>query len=202
VGWPERYTDAQPDCAACGGQSYSLTLSMPASVVSREGLSLLGAPLIVTTSFTLAGPIGTSGGAFATPDGATLNVPHGALTSPTSIQIAPTRIFSVTDAWSSSDGLGYVFTPAGLTFNKPVTLTLPIDPSQPNAAIFYWSGGGWQKLGGTLNPDGKSIAVTITHFSTYAAFSTSTPFALYLPTIFNGSTSQGARSVASRAPSR
>jgi hypothetical protein len=163
--------------------SYSLNVSLPASVVSLEGLSLAGAPLVVTTSFAVAAPIGAQGGSAMTPSGVKVNVPPGALSNPTPIQISPTRIFSVTNAWSSGDGLGYVFTPAGLTFNKPVTLTLPIDPLEPNPAIVYWDGNAWQNLGGSVSADRKSISVTITHFSTYAAFWSGTPFALYLPTV-------------------
>lgn len=162
--------------------TYALTLTLPSSVVSAEGLTVQGGPTF-TTTFTVNPQIGPAGGQVTTADGVQLNVPPGALTAATSIQVHATYAISVTSGWSSGDGLAYVFGPAGLQFNAPVTLTLPVNPLRPNTAVFHWTGSSWENLGGVPGPDGHSLIVTINHFSIYASFSPGLFPSTYLPMV-------------------
>ena len=59
-------------------------------------------------------------------------------------------------------------------FNKPVTITIKIDPSKvtdmSKVGVYYYNekDGIWEYVGGTVNPDG-TVTFTVDHFSMYVA---------------------------------
>ncbi|MBI5516158.1 MAG: FG-GAP repeat protein [Deltaproteobacteria bacterium] len=118
-------------------------------------------PMDVPTAVTVT--IGAAGGT-ATLGGLTLTIPPGALTSSQSITVASTTATPPTGYMAFSPI--YQFTPAGLTFALPVTVTIPFTGS-PVAPVLFWSlatGSGYESRGGTVT--GGAVRGTITHFST------------------------------------
>lgn len=105
-------------------------------------------------------------------DGARLTVLPGSLSELVTINMAtnaappPTAPFGLFPA-----GLYWEFTPAGLPFTQPVTITLPLPPGASSEAPFFiahWNGATWEELGGTV-VNGRISAQT-THFSQFAVF--------------------------------
>jgi hypothetical protein len=111
---------------------------------------------IVTTT------IGPSGGQVAT-SGATLDIPAGALTTPTAITITEER--SGPPAPYVGLSALFQFSPEGLTFAKPATVSFSTSASAANGSVFWSlsSGPGYQALPTTWS--GTSALAPITHFS-------------------------------------
>lgn len=117
--------------------------------------------------------IGSAGGSITTADGRVgLNVPAGALGSPTAISIdAATGLPTLGDHASPVD-LG----PDGQTFHVPVLLTLGFDPDKlpegvpPSALrLVTWNVDHWEEVpGAVLNEFDNTISAPISHFSFYA----------------------------------
>jgi len=74
--------------------------------------------------------IGALGGVIQVPGGPALAIVPGALSADTAITITP-RTGSVSGALSTV----YDFQPAGLTFARPATLSIPVDPSLTEASL-------------------------------------------------------------------
>lgn len=64
------------------------------------------------------------------------------------------------------------FGPAGATFAKPVTITLPYDPGlgpdgpdPARIAVAYWNGEAWTLAGGTVHPEDNTVEVQLQAFN-------------------------------------
>lgn len=113
--------------------------------------------------------IGASGGSITSADGkATLTVPAGALSSNTTIGIQ-----EITNTGPWGVGSSYRFTPEGLVFSTPATLTINYDPAdlQGKPAELMWiytqvSDGSWKaSVRSSVNTGNNSISTPMKHFS-------------------------------------
>jgi hypothetical protein len=118
--------------------------------------------------------IGSGGGTIGTSDGtAQVDIPEGALPADTTITITPNA-----DAPAPPDstvvGVAYTFGPQGLTFAKPITVTLAFDPSKlpaglsPSAIVVFTAPDGtsvYEPLPTSVK-DATHVSATTTHFST------------------------------------
>jgi hypothetical protein len=102
-----------------------------------------------------------------------LVVPPSALSTDTTVtvsQVPPERISGYTIAGH------IIIKPSGTHFSTPARLTLPYDEtelpagfSEGDLAIYCrTSGGGWERVGGTVNTTANTISVQIDHLSEYA----------------------------------
>jgi hypothetical protein len=107
--------------------------------------------------------IGSSGGVVRL-GAASLTVPPGALSQPTTIRI--TVLSGSPPSGYTAYSSVYAFSPSGLTFTVPATIVLP-EHGAPASSSVYWStaeGGGYAPLATTL---GQGTATAkVTHFST------------------------------------
>jgi hypothetical protein len=116
--------------------------------------------------------VGVRGGTVAIADGPTITIPAGALADDTVITITPTTALegALSDA--------YNFEPEGLTFTRPVTITLPFDPTKlaegavPGVATSSVSAPDYVWAESTLT-DETHISAQTMHFSLYLAMSNS-----------------------------
>jgi protocatechuate 3,4-dioxygenase beta subunit len=114
---------------------------------------------------TVSQTVGSAGGTVATTDGASIDIPPGALAGDTTITITPTQTMD-----SDAVGQTYIFGPEGLQFSMPVTVTLPFDPtllSSDDIVTVYTAPVGttdFIDLGGTVI-DLNHVQTTTTHFS-------------------------------------
>jgi len=105
--------------------------------------------------------VGPAGGTFDLGNGVTIVVPPGALAQETRI--------TLTTATAPAAALSpmYQFRPEGLTFQKPITVTMPLPAAAPAGTSVLWTQYGdpavWEYLGGTAA--GSTIAVQVAHFS-------------------------------------
>lgn len=118
--------------------------------------------------------VGASGGTVATPDGkAAVDIPEGALPGETSITIQPNATAPVPSS-AYVVGTAYTFGPDGLTFLKPVTVTLGFDPARIHAGatakqivVFTAPEGSTAYVPlPTSVKDATHVSATTTHFST------------------------------------
>jgi hypothetical protein len=118
--------------------------------------------------------VGTNGGSVATSDSsARVDIPQGALLTDTSITITANN--SAAPPWGATEvGMQYTFGPQGLTFAKPIQVTLAFDPKKlpagtlPSALVVYTAPDGtaqYEALPTTV-VDATHVAATTTHFST------------------------------------
>jgi hypothetical protein len=121
--------------------------------------------------------IGPAGGEVEDDEGAKVVIPSGALSDTYEISV-----FSYTDNESLPDGWAPIpemcgaieLEPEGLTFNIPVTITVPV-PEQLDAGskfpLLYWNDDTqvWEQTDfvATVADDGMSYSADITHFSGY-----------------------------------
>ncbi|MCA9583464.1 MAG: hypothetical protein KC416_16805, partial [Myxococcales bacterium] len=104
-------------------------------------------------------------------EGATLDIPAGALEADTEITVATKTTKSLPDS-DNVASKGYDFGPDGLTFLKPVTLTIPATiPGDKTAVMAFLDGTTWTELGDSATADGK-VTATTTHFTTFAVIFT------------------------------
>ena len=128
----------------------------------------VGEPLGDAESFS----IGPDGGVIEFGNGlAEVNIPAGALTSVTSIQVQ-----SVENTCSAGLGKSFRLTPHGVQFEKPVTITFNYESDpvsfddglaiayQDDDGIWYWPG----NL--TRDENQKTVSVQTTHFSAWTLF--------------------------------
>ncbi len=137
------------------------------------------APTVIDVPSTVAldSSVTTDGGALAG-GGATLYVPAGAVSGATKVAI--TRLdapfFQNPYARHAADAVKAVsigpaldFGPAGLTFAKPVTVSVPYDPAAvpdgySTLAVAYWTGSRWSVIGGTVDTKSHTVSVAQTAF--------------------------------------
>ncbi len=121
--------------------------------------------------------LGPAGGTVATTDGARLEVPAGALSETTTISLTA---FDALDELPPSVAPIPAFRgavhalPAGLQFDAPVTLTVPVSTPMTAGTVFpllLWNEAQqmWEPTDSlaTVAADGKSFSAEIMHFSTY-----------------------------------
>jgi hypothetical protein len=148
---------ANPSVLAAGSYTASLSVSADGAGSQAIAVTFTVAPAATTSS------IGPDGGT-VTYQGATLVIPAGALA-----QAQPISIGYATDAVPAGyTGYSPVFQflPAGLTFLKPVSVSLPFTGSAQLATLFwsYPSAAGYERIGGL--PTGGVVTASVTHFST------------------------------------
>jgi len=116
--------------------------------------------------------IGSAGGTVTEPGGGKVVVPAGALTANTAIAIAQTTAASLPPLPAGVTAFGpmYATTPHGTTFAKPVTITIPFDPSKVPAGttpVLYKTNpamNGWLTVpGATVN--GSTMTADVQSFS-------------------------------------
>ena len=120
--------------------------------------------------------IGPSGGTFiADNQHVRLDFPPGALSAPTEIRVTPTTV----NLTGIQAGTGYALTPDGLTFGKPVTLTL----HPPSSVVLDAQTSRIARIEGnavqfddnpTVDAQAQTISATLGGFSTHAVASTVT----------------------------
>ena len=113
------------------------------------------------------------GATFAT-EGATLVIPPGAVSAGTSVEITRVDVPFAQNPYARDEpgsvaavaaGPVLDFGPAGVTFDVPVTVTVPYDPTaategldQP--AIAYYTGTRWVILGGTVDTAAHTVTIS------------------------------------------
>lgn len=106
--------------------------------------------------------VGAAGGRVAM-TGIALDVPAGALTTPTRISITASN--GVPSGYSGLSSL-FQFAPDGLTFAKPVSIAIDLSSGSTASAALFWSrpsGDGYDNLGGSVS--GSRLTGTVQHFS-------------------------------------
>lgn len=112
--------------------------------------------------------IGASGGTVSSSSGATIEVPAGALSGDQTFAIEETE--ESIPAGGALDGKVYRLKPEGVTFAKPVKVTLPVTVSTKKPVMLRKSGSAaWQPIAITAPGDTKLSAYT-SHFSLFAVF--------------------------------
>ncbi|MBN1592282.1 MAG: hypothetical protein JW941_03410 [Candidatus Coatesbacteria bacterium] len=122
--------------------------------------------------FAVVGPVGPGGGTVATPSGVEVDIPAGALPTDEQIEITVTQEGDDFPASIHPHVFVCQFSPGGLTFDVPVTLTFPLPDGHEGSgyeSIFWYNSATdeWEDLGGTI--DGDVIYVEIGHFSEFSA---------------------------------
>jgi hypothetical protein len=129
----------------------------------------------------VVGTVSAGGGTLAVPDGASVQVPKGALKASTTVTIAaeapPT---GPSDAWPADPlGLAWSIDLGGATLAKPVTLTVPFDPSalpagtdRSQVLLAYQdpASGVWTPIVASVDPVAHTVTATVSHLSTWALF--------------------------------
>ncbi len=120
--------------------------------------------------------IGPEGGRLATPDGVVqLVLPAGAVTQPTTITIQP-----ITNHTPNGIGKAYRFSPDGLQFDKPATLTfqytddqVTVNEAEGLKVAFQGEDKAWYNVAGVqVDTQQKRISVPMAHFSDWSAYET------------------------------
>ena len=166
-----------------------------------------------TTTFTITPlsekkeTVGKSGGTVDLGDGTKVEIPAGALDIDTEIVIKRqpdyTPAFENT-TYLTATGIVREFGPAGLVFNKDVTIVIPYDEDELPAGVdeedlhlYFWDGANWQPVGNeVVDTVNNTITVTVNHFTIFQAVGDTTPasalqFKVYLtknPFLRGGST--------------
>lgn len=130
-------------------QNRALVLSL-ALLVGCGGTSGAGTNVQPTTV-----TIGALGGVIQVPNGPSLAIVPGSLAADTAITVTP-RTASVSGALSTV----YDFTPAGLTFARPATLSIPVDPSLTAASLMVTGGSSTATLPALVDNGVASAQVT------------------------------------------
>jgi len=119
--------------------------------------------------------IGKEGGTVTGPDGASINIPAGALESGAAVRILVAADGSYPKPPFTPLGKVYEFLPHGLVFATPVTATLPAPA--PAGAFDVWTadpGGAWTKVLTTIATDGK-LTFRVAKFSFFAVGPSTAP---------------------------
>src|SRR5688572_21140848 len=113
--------------------------------------------------------IGSEGGTVSAGE-ASVEVPEGALTAPTEITVATVEVELDAPEGYALVGPAIAFTPHGLTFEEPVTLTLPYSSSADALAVLRLDDeddDSWEVVEGGTFDDGAAT-LEVNHFSIYA----------------------------------
>ena len=168
--------------AAGGGPQASITSNTSALKADSAPLidTVAAAPTVIdvphsSVSFMVTPEVG---GTFAS-EGLVLSIPAGAVSSDTPVQVkklaAPFHLDAGTDATAANAafcvGPIYDFGPAGLSFDEPVTLTLPYDETalpaghpEDTVRLAYWNGESWIAYQGLLDVKNNTLTVQLERF--------------------------------------
>lgn len=125
-------------------------------------------------TFTNQGSVGSEGGIIRINDGATVEIPPGALS--TNQTISFTKV-SEGENVAYNESPTYELKPDGLTFSDSITISLPFDDrfislsnSERNfgICIMTYQDSTWVKLKTKIDVQNKTASVKTTHFSTYS----------------------------------
>ncbi|MCP4602102.1 MAG: hypothetical protein GY847_16565 [Proteobacteria bacterium] len=117
--------------------------------------------------------IGPDGGIVVGDDGATIEVPPGALDEPIELSVIRTSEMVPEDAGFNQVGYVYEFLPHGIIFNFPVVVTVPYDSSlvendEANVRIWWTDSivsSDWEQLSGSVDQVAQTVSCYATHFS-------------------------------------
>lgn len=110
-----------------------------------------------------AGTVGVQGGTISNALGAAVTVPAGALDGDIVISFAPTLAAAPPGVVAITPV--YQFSPEGLVFSSPVTITLPVPAGVTTAAV-YWERpdkSGFECIGGRVDPVTHTITVEVAY---------------------------------------
>ena len=122
-------------------------------------------------------PIGSEGGIYEFEDGASIEIPAGALDEGAEVSITYTEIDpGVTEGWWPLGPI-FNFSPKGVEFAVPITVTLPYNPNlfpgeldESDAVImFQEDDGDWENREGMLDTENNLITVEITELGIFGA---------------------------------
>jgi hypothetical protein len=119
----------------------------------------------VATAPQASATIGAAGGTLVGPDDVRVVVPAGALASDTVITVTRTAAGApALPASAAGTGPVYAFTPHGLHFDQPVTISLPstLDPAV-NPVLMAQPGQAWERVDAVA--DAGRVSWSTTHFS-------------------------------------
>jgi hypothetical protein len=169
-----------PGCPGSGDDSSDVEIRPDADKVS-----LVNPQRIASTTFDLTGQLATIK---AVPDsastlntnGMTLEVPKDAVAAEIPVTVTtlnqpppvPPFVFGQDNGLEPAVGVGLVYDlgPDGISFNEPVTVTLPYDGAlvtpeyERNVQIFYYNGVNWIAAGGKIDTGAKTITAQFTAF--------------------------------------
>ena len=169
---------ASPSTSVSSAPPTSISSSTPSP---EPGGWAMAAPTVIDVpTEQVASSTVTAQGAILSYGPVKLDIPAGAVTSDTNIVVRRlTQPFheeaATTDdpqaAAATPLGSAFDYGPAGVNFDKPVTITLPYDPGMgPNGvdpshvAIAYWNGKQWIVAGGTADPSTNTVSVQLKAF--------------------------------------
>jgi hypothetical protein len=129
---------------------------------------------VATLTATAANVVGPAGGTLVFLGGAVkLTFPAGAVAAPTTIDVQATT-FAAPRFPAPVPGTAYAFSPDGIVFAQPVTLTLRYDDAQLPAAtdaqtmrIGKSSADGWTSFASTVDAGAHTVSADIGGFSSY-----------------------------------
>lgn len=127
------------------------------------------------TKFRFVNPVGISGGTVESLAGGKLTVPAGAVPGNVAFTIGYAKYLDATPNppstgnWVQASGV-YSFAPTNQSFASNATVSLTLDGTGPNVAIWQYNGTTWTNLGGTLDSSGSMISVTVNRPGTFCAF--------------------------------
>lgn len=131
--------------------------------------------LQAVTKFRFVNPVGIAGGTLESLAGGKLTVPAGAVPGNVEFTIGYAKYLDATPNppstgnWVQASGV-YAFAPTNQSFAINATVSLTLDGTGPNVTIWQYSGSIWTNLGGTLDPSGSMISVTVNRPGTFCAF--------------------------------
>ncbi|MBI2889552.1 MAG: carboxypeptidase regulatory-like domain-containing protein, partial [Nitrospirae bacterium] len=135
-------------------------------------LSISLGRVVMTALDTKVTTVGLEGGTATDSTGSyAVDIPPGALDRPADIRVTPLRSTAQTpmpmDAYTAT---AVDLQPSGLVFKKPVTVRMAIEGFSPGDGIpaftFGYETGQFEYVGhGVVNEDGKTVDVSVTHFS-------------------------------------
>jgi ZU5 domain len=104
-------------------------LGIAAVQVASCGGESTGSPTSHVIAGTVSATVGPSGGTLTHPSGASVTIPPGALTTTITVTIQGIDPPSASAVDGTPISQGFILGPEGQTFARPVTVTLPFDPS-------------------------------------------------------------------------
>ncbi len=129
-----------------------------------------------TSDGTTTGAVGAEGGEVSS-SGVLLEVPSGALAVAADIEIAlvadlEAAGYAAVPAFASDVVAAVELTPHGLTFDKPVAVTIPYTGATENVVVMVLDGPDdteWEAVAGPVTFDADGIHFEVNHFSLYSA---------------------------------
>jgi hypothetical protein len=147
-------------------------LALILTLVARIAVSALTADAVPDGEILARLPVGPDGGKATFDDGGKIKVPEGALKDEQTITVRRTVLRDRVRAVSPFGGsivipagaqTIYIFSPANITFLKPVTIVLPLPPPPDQGLVFITANGQISFIQG--NAGDRTITVRVTSFS-------------------------------------